>query len=255
MPPSEAGGRLLASIHDVSPRFESAIALLHDRLEGLLGSPRFAMLVVPDFWNAARLSPRSAFAARLRAWSDRGVEIFLHGWSHRDEKAHPRLVDRLRARHLSAREAEFIDLDGVEAGRRIREGRALLEDIIGRPVTGFVAPCWLYGRGTIEALARESIAVAEDHWRIWNPVTGERLARAPVVTWASRSRARIASSLGFAHASPLLLRGFATVRIAVHPGDVGVPALLSSIDRTIAAFAARRAIAGYAELAVGQGNA
>ena len=38
---------LLASIHDVSPRFESEIDRLADRFETLLGAPRFAMLVVP----------------------------------------------------------------------------------------------------------------------------------------------------------------------------------------------------------------
>ena len=30
---------------------------------------------------------------------------------------------------------------------------ALIEDIIGRPIDGFVAPAWLYGPGAIEALA------------------------------------------------------------------------------------------------------
>ena len=48
--------QLLASIHDVSPLFEPAIDRLFDRLRGHLDSARFAMLVVPDFWDQAPLS-------------------------------------------------------------------------------------------------------------------------------------------------------------------------------------------------------
>ena len=48
--------RLFASIHDVSPRFELQVDSLYDRLSGLLGSPRMAMLVVPDFEDGAPLS-------------------------------------------------------------------------------------------------------------------------------------------------------------------------------------------------------
>jgi hypothetical protein len=38
------------------------------------------------------------------------------------------------------------------------------------------------------------------------------------------------------------------VRVAVHPGDTTVPALLDSIARTYAAFAARRPAGRYADL-------
>ena len=46
--------RLLASIHDVSPRSEAAVDRLAERLTQHLGAPRFAMLVVPDFWGRSR---------------------------------------------------------------------------------------------------------------------------------------------------------------------------------------------------------
>ena len=66
--------RLLASIHYVSPYFESEIDRLVDRLQALLGAPRFAMLVVPDYWGRAHLGTAPAFRARLRRWADQGVE-------------------------------------------------------------------------------------------------------------------------------------------------------------------------------------
>ena len=55
--------RLFASIHDVSPRFEAPVDALFDRLGGLIGSPRLAMLVVPDFEGAATPRP---FRSKLK---------------------------------------------------------------------------------------------------------------------------------------------------------------------------------------------
>ncbi len=75
---------LLASIHDVGPKFEREVDVLAARLERLLGGPRFAMLVVPDHWDEAPLSAAPAYARRLRNWADAGVEMFVHGWCHRD---------------------------------------------------------------------------------------------------------------------------------------------------------------------------
>lgn len=233
---------LLASIHDVGPRFEVETDRLVALLEAHLGAGRFAMLVVPDHWGEAPLSQAPAFRAKLRRWADGGVEMFLHGWCHRDERP-----AGFRARHMTAGEGEFSALDRAEATRRLRAGRAVVEDAIGRPVAGFIAPAWLYSEGARRAIAAEGFALAEDHLRVWRPADGAVLARGPVVTWASRSPARIASSLLFAQAARVALRSLPVVRVAVHPGDMRVPALLRSIDRTLAAFGDRRA-ARYADL-------
>jgi predicted deacetylase len=237
---------LLASIHDVGPRFESEVDRLVDRLEAHVGSGRFAMLVVPDHWGEAPLSQAPVFAAKLRRWADTGVEMFLHGWSHRDDSAHAGTA-AWKAKHMTAGEGEFLGLDHAEATRRLRAGRAVVEDAIGRPVAGFIAPAWLYGPEAREAVASEGFALAEDHMQVWEPASGAVLVRGPVVTWASRSRARIMSSLAFAAVARLALQPLRVVRVAVHSGDTHVPALLRSIDATFAAFGRRRA-ARYADL-------
>ncbi len=59
----------------------------------------------------------------------------------------------------------------------------------GRAAAGFIAPAWLYSDGARAALADAGFALAEDHFRVWRPADGAVLARGPVVTWASRSRA------------------------------------------------------------------
>ncbi|MEO8546962.1 MAG: polysaccharide deacetylase family protein [Sphingomicrobium sp.] len=237
---------LLVSIHDVTPRFEGEVDRLLDRLSPFVGD-RLAMLVVPNHWGDCPIVPGSPFATRLRSWSDRGIEMFVHGWSHRDAMAHSSLADRVRARHLTAGEGEFLGLSRGEASALIGDGRTLIEEIIGCPIAGFVAPAWLYGPGARQALADCRIELAEDHMRVWSPVLGVELVHSPVITWASRSRWRLLSSLvlaGVVRHVPLP----GVMRIGVHPPDVRSPALLKSIGATIRALAKTRQPGHYGDL-------
>ncbi|VVT13882.1 conserved hypothetical protein [Sphingomonas sp. EC-HK361] len=238
---------LLASIHDVGPRFEHEVDLLHDRLTGHLGGPRFAMLVVPDHWGEAPLRAGTPFATKLRGWADSGIEMFVHGWFHRDTATHSG-VAAFKAKHMTASEGEFLGLDHATALDRMRRGKALVEDITGHAPAGFIAPAWLYSSGAKAALGEAGFALAEDHARVWSPARDNAvLTRGPVITWASRSRPRQLSSLA---AAALLRRALAPariVRVAVHPGDTTVPRLLDSIDTTFVAFR-RRVPMRYAQL-------
>lgn len=237
--------RLLVSIHDVSPRFESEVDRLLDLLRPHVGY-RLAMLVVPDHWGEAPIVPGSAFAGRLRSWAEAGVEMFLHGFYHRDDSRHEHTSARLRARFMTAGEGEFLGLSRQVARSRIVEGRTLIEQIISRPIAGFVAPAWLYGREALDALAESGVALAEDHWRVWSPATGEQLARGPVITWASRSRLRLASSL--AAAAVLRHSPARVLRIGVHPPDSRHSRLTDSIEATLRAATKDRRPARYSDL-------
>jgi predicted deacetylase len=241
---------LLASIHDVGPRSESTVDQLCDILGRHLGALNFAMLVVPDHWGEAPLSTNAAFQARLRRWSDAGVEMFVHGWYHKDFAEHSGIA-AIKAKHMTASEGEFLGLSRDQAASRMADGRKLIEDIIGRESAGFIAPAWLYGPGAQQALAASGFKLAEDHMKVWRPDTGEILARGPVVTWASRTVPRQRSSRFFAALARNALGFLPKARVAVHPGDVTVPALVSSIHATYAAFARGRRIARYADLLEG----
>ena len=225
--------RLLLSIHDVGPRSEGAVDRLRDQLGRHAPENRIALLVVPNHWGEAPITSGTPFAGRLREWADRGAEIFLHGWFHRDTSTHGAAAARFKARHMTSGEGEFLGYDRDTARSLMRHGKALLEDITGHPVTGFIAPAWLYGPGALGALADCGFALAEDHWKVWRPATGEVLSRSPVLTWASRSPGRIASSLLAARLLPPLLRRMQVARVGVHPDDTAVPALTASIDRVL----------------------
>ncbi len=245
-PPADR--RLVVSIHDVSPTFADPIDQLAETVGRILEGPRFAMLVVPDHWGTAPLDRSPAFVRRLRRWADAGVEMFLHGLVHRDTSAHRNAAAGLKARYMTAGEGEFLGLGADEAEHRMRSGRDIVEDAIGRPVAGFIAPAWLYGPGAMAALKTCGFALAEDHFRVWQPATGAIVARGPVITWASRSNARTASSLAVAAAARALPDWLPTLRVAVHPGDVTKASLMTSIDRTLRTLASRRTIARYADL-------
>ena len=238
--------RLLASIHDVGPKFEGQVDRLVDLLQRHVGEAKFAMLVVPDHWDEAPLSAAPAFQARLRRWADAGVEMFLHGWRHRDDAP----VKGFAQKHMTAGEGEFSSLSATEAGVRIAEGRKIIEDAIGRRVAGFIAPAWLYSDGALDAVRNAGFALAEDHMKVWEPVSGRILARGPVITWASRSPGRIRSSLMVAATARILPYALPTARIAVHPGDVTVPALINSIDATFKRYASTHRPSRYADLIV-----
>ncbi|QDZ07907.1 DUF2334 domain-containing protein [Sphingomonas panacisoli] len=238
--------RLIVSIHDVSPRHEGAIDRLQEQLERH-GARTPAMLVVPNFWGEAPIVRGTPFATRLREWADRGIEMFLHGSEHRDTSRHDGWIKRLKANHMTAGEGEFLGLSGVEAATRIAMGRTLIEDIIGQPVAGFVAPAWLYGPGAIDALQSADIGIVEDHWRVWDAGSGRTLARSPVITWATRTPVRQKSSLAVA-AIVRSIPGPRVMRLAVHPGDVGSDRVRRSISRTLDTLRRHRAISRYADL-------
>lgn len=244
---NSATSRLLVSIHDVGPRFEREVDVLVEQLERQIGTGKFAMLVVPDHWGEHPLATNRPYQARLRAYAESGAEIFVHGWYHRDHAQHSGPA-RFRAKYMTASEGEFLGLSAQEAARRMADGRALIEDAIGQKVAGFIAPAWLYGSGAREALAQSGFALAEDHMRVWQPETGKIVARGPVITWASRSRTRTASSLAFATLARTALQMLPTVRIAVHPGDVTKKSILHSINVTVGSFLKKRQVSRYRHL-------
>lgn len=236
---------LLASIHDVSPRFESEVAALVDLLRPEVGN-RIAMLVVPNHWGDAPLVAGSPFAARLRSWAEEGFEMFLHGYFHRDASTHDRASNRMRSRLMTAGEGEFLGLSREAAGVRLAEGKSLIEDILGRPVAGFIAPAWLYGEGALQAVAEARFPLAEDHFRVWSPASGAQLARGPVITWASRTPLRLASSL--AAAAALRRLPIRALRVGVHPPDIRHDRLVRSISKTLSVVRRGRTPARYSDL-------
>jgi uncharacterized protein len=240
--------RLLASIHDVTPYHAERLERLVPIVEQIVGEGRYALLVVPDFHKAGLLRDNLVFARQLRRWADAGCEIFLHGFTHLDESRHATRTAQIKAERLTAGEGEFLGLNYVDAQQKLVDGRKMLEDIVGRQITGFIAPAWLYGADSLDAIKDQGIALVEDHFRVWNPQDGQVLTRGPVVTYASRTPARLASSILWSRIATVALSRTKTVRFAVHPHDVDAPKLLREIERALTVFATSHRPSAYADL-------
>ncbi|WP_020400591.1 DUF2334 domain-containing protein [Kordiimonas gwangyangensis] len=233
--------KLLFSIHDVTPRHFDRLLEIDSFLQRTSIGHDYAMLVVPNFWGEWPLEKHPEFCEWLRQKSDRGVEMILHGFFHKDDCQHHNHIDRLKAQRLTAGEGEFLGLSASEAVDRVQAGQRCLEGVLGYKASGFIAPAWLYGEAALNVLHEQGFKFAEDHWRIWSPATGKELLKnSPVISYASRSVPRITSSLIWSKLATKLLAPMDVIRMALHPHDFDKKALVNEIDRALNALLKHR---------------
>ncbi|HEV7589616.1 MAG TPA: hypothetical protein VGO40_15985, partial [Longimicrobium sp.] len=102
--------------------------------------------------------------------------------------------------------------------------------VTGTEPAGFVAPAWLATPALPPLLRRHGFAWTEDHAAVVDLSAGRAIA-APVITWATRTPLRRATSVA---GTPLLLRlrrRSRVLRLAVHPLDFDHPRTVASIRR------------------------
>ena len=225
------------SIHDVSPAWssevEAALALCH-RVH-----IRPALLVVPNFHSRAPLLDDARFCARLRELQADDHEVYLHGFFHRSRERYDGAAPPLAARRLawlfaqrvvSGGEAEMSDVSAEEGCSRIEEGERVLRQA-GLRVDGFVAPAWSMPSWLLPLLGARGFRFTEDHLRVYDPAGGR--ARASVVlNWASRSPARLLSTVAWCRVAKHA-RALYPARIAIHPADMRHRLLRHEVQRLL----------------------
>ena len=247
-PHHAAVNMLIPCVHDVTPRHFERLVQIDDALRALGLAGRYRMLVVPNFWFDWPLADHPKFCDWLRARADEGVEMLLHGYFHKDTTEHEGMVARLKAQQMTASEGEFLGLSEGDARERIQKGRDEVEAVLGKSVDGFVAPAWLYSEGTHQVLKDFGFRIAEDHLKVWDPTTGKTLSRSPVISYASRTKGRIASSMAWSRIGTATMRALPVVRHAIHPHDFDVPMLEHEISRSLRSLLRRHDPAPYAQL-------
>ena len=229
--------RLLLSLHDVTPRHLVRLT----RAESLfreLGVTRATYLLVPRYHHGSPIDRDSRFKRWCREPRPFTVDWCLHGYHHEETETHridPFAVRNwLRRQFLTSGEGEFLGLGKSCVQDRIDRGRKAFTACLGRDPTGFVAPAWLFNCALIPVLRERGFAWTEDRSRIYD-LHRRTVIDSPVITWASRTRARRCGSSWLA---PVLLRRWherPTIRIAVHPLDFDDQRLVDAIAHTIAA--------------------
>jgi predicted deacetylase len=235
---------LLVSIHDVTPALADGV----ERLWALCAAREIqpALLVVPDWHGEWPLEGHPGFLGWLRARAAEGAEIVLHGERHDEAGLPRRLADELRAWGRTAREGEFLTLDGTAAGERIARGRARLRALGLEPV-GFVPPAWLARQAGHDAAGRAGLGFSEDDRVIYFFPSGRRVS-SPVIRWSARTAFRAWSSLAVAQARWTLQRGARLPRLALHPQDLRHPATAAALGPTLDRWLARHPPVTYGAL-------
>ncbi|MGA8277603.1 MAG: polysaccharide deacetylase family protein [Rhodanobacteraceae bacterium] len=230
--------KVCIALHDVAPatwpQCEQLLKLIDD-----LGRPALTLLVVPDYHGHGRLAENSGVVRAIDRRVDRGAEVALHGYFHRDDAPAPRNSrDWLQRRVLTAREGEFATLSTIEAGRRIRRGWSELIDL-GWPARGFVAPAWLNSSGTWRALSDSPLRYAATR-RSLILLDGMREIAAPALSASSRSRWRRGASRVWSRWFRAATGSMPILRIALHPRDAEHATLMDDWRHLLALLLAER---------------
>lgn len=231
---------LLVAIHDVAPPHLARVRLLREHLVRW-GVGRATLLVVPNHHGEAPLADDPETVRWLRERVAAGDEVALHGYYHQQRGPVTGLCNRLRAALLTAGEGECLAQSAADRARMLAEGRAEIERALDAPVRGFVAPAWLEPSGFGAHLRAATFGWHEG--ALWvEHRRGSRWLRrrGPVIGFATRTRARERAALAWARLIPPLLSRLARwrsgfpLRVAVHPADVGSPAVLRRLEQLIA---------------------
>lgn len=214
---------LIVSVHDVAPSTSWATRYWSGELDRRDVPATF--LVVPGPWEG----PSFRFDRELVAWlherAVRGDEIAQHGWTHRRGNGGApwrRAVGAIAARGC----AEFWALEESEAYRRASLGQDALRSAGFDPV-GFTPPGWLAAPGAVRSLRRLGFRYSTSQRSILDLHRGVRHA---VVALSQRPDG-LGQAVGAAYTAAtarLLMRHDRSVRIALHPRDLGHPRLVAA---------------------------
>jgi len=242
--------KLLVSLHDVSPRHANAVRQILAWL-AQRGVPPVQLLVVPDFHGEWPLSAYPDFCQELRAWSEFGHELVLHGYHHREtprpEQKPSGLGERFQRRFMTAGEGEFLSLSPAEADALLEKGLSMWNQAeLGTWPRGFIPPAWLHRPDLDGVLWSRGFHWTENHAGL-RFRDGKRLA-SPVITWASRDPVRRIGSRIYCPTAVKLHAAAPLLRLAIHPHDFDHPQLIRSIDRTLRLALRERKPIGLTEI-------
>ncbi|HEX3693188.1 MAG TPA: DUF2334 domain-containing protein [Solirubrobacteraceae bacterium] len=264
---------IAVALHDVEPATFERCALIRDWLDDH-GIDRVTLMVIP----ARDLHPLAERSPEMVSWlieRERGGDtIAQHGFQHlRPTSAHRRTPARAGGTYQALRtlsrdrDGEFVGMDAVETRRSVDAGRRLLK-LAGIEPKGFVAPGYAYTpalRATVSerfdwwaallgvhragVSAGLAAATGADGSRVDDRAdgAGSRRALAPPVTLSGGGRMRRALSPALLRARGVLAGE--TLRLDVHPGDLGRPSHMLALEWLLARAAHDRDAVTYDQLA------
>jgi uncharacterized protein len=211
--PSSSDRTLHIVLHDVAPPTHMACCRVLDALSEIGRFP-VTLLAVPRYHGAAR---DSAFERWLVSRAERGDEVALHGYTHRDDGQPNSVGDWVLRRFYTRSEGEFLDLADGEVSRRLDAGLAWLRDLSLEP-SGFVAPAWLMGDAAWRAMERYPFDYTCTLRRI-HLLNERRSIQCQSQVFSSSSAWRRAMSTAWNTSLAARQRDASIVRLELHPRD------------------------------------
>jgi predicted deacetylase len=228
---------LCVSIHDVAPRTLHECRKIADAVAGIAPHVPLTLLVVPRYHGDDTLTEE--FVQWVSERIERGDEVALHGYTHRDEAQAPRsLIGRMRRGIYTAGEGEFSALSSRDAAERIKRGCEWFS-ARGWQAEGFVAPAWLASRGTWEAL-RDFDFLYTTTLSHFHFLRRGVVMRAPSVVYSTRNAWRRHVSRAWNSALAATTRRMPLVRFGFHPADARHSEIMSHAGALLAELAHER---------------
>lgn len=230
---AQAAPALLVSLHDVSPLTLEACQRAYTLLiDAGLRPTQLTAFVIPFHEGQARLDEHPPSIRWLRARADEGVDLVMHGLTHRMKGRAWSPVGFFRA-HLFARgQGEFFACDGPEAERRLAQGAEILRRAGLEVATrAFIPPAWLLSPAASAAVAAAGFDFVERWGGIVAGDAAEPRARR-VIGWGSLGELEARATALFAAVQAR--RAAVDTRLAVHPVDVDRPSQRRAVGRVLA---------------------
>jgi hypothetical protein len=227
---------IAVALHGIEPATFERCAVIRDWLDDH-GVDRATLLVIP----ARDLHPLGERSPEMIEWLHErraaGDAIAQHGFQHERSG---------RPRRLAARPGEFSGLDAGETRRAVHAGWRLMK-IAGVEPDGFVAPSYAYTpalRMTLRGRFRWWAELL--HVRRGEPGTDGPCPLSPAFSLAAGGRFARLLSPPLVRAGALLPTG--TLRIDLHPADLGHARHMMALEWALQRSGRRRAV-NYGDLA------
>ena len=241
---------LIVSLHDIAPSAFDRVRQQVEELEAL-NVHRLSLLVIPHYHSQERINENKEICEWLKRLQADGHEIVLHGWEHRNAGGRRQKAEGsfrfnwFYENFYTAGEAEFLNLDYMEASKRIANGLAIFREL-NFEVKGFIAPAWL--------MNPEVERAAKDHGFLYTNTISElihlpsgRRHPARSCVWSTRAGWRRICSRAWNALLFEQLKRTSLLRISLHPSDLEYPAIWGQIKKLVYTAMKKRKVVTYAE--------